>query len=266
MEGVAPEHAYIPCMVRPPVTLEICVDSLQGALAAEQGGADRVELCDNLAEGGTTPSGGMIAEVVGRLSIPVFVMVRPRGGDFALSSDEVAIMLRDIALAQACGARGIVTGVLETDGRVHAVRMRELVRAAAPLPVTFHRAFDVVEDAEDAMAALARVGVRRILTSGQAPSAAEGAPRLAQLVERAPQGITIVAAGGITEDNAAELVRSTGVSEIHARGTVPVASRMSYRRPGISFVKPVLENDVRAVTDVARVRRLRAVLGDGGPA
>jgi copper homeostasis protein len=243
------------------VDIEACVDTVHSARAAEGGGADRIELCDNLVEGGTTPSAGMIEECVARLGIPVFVIVRPRGGDFLYTSSEITVMLRDIAHAKTLGAAGIVAGALERDASISRTAMRELLIAAAPLPVTFHRAFDACRDPRAALEALVELGVSRILTSGQAATALEGATAIAASVEQAAGRIGVIAGGGVDEDNVAELVRVTGVREVHIRGTVPVGSGMDWRRDGLSLVKPVLERDVRAVTDADRVRAVRERAG-----
>ncbi|HET9150078.1 MAG TPA: copper homeostasis protein CutC [Gemmatimonadales bacterium] len=243
-----------------PILIEACVDTVQSALAAEAGGADRIELCDNLAEGGTTPSAGMIEECVARLGIPVFVIIRPRGGDFLYTSSELAVMLRDIGHAKQLGVAGIVTGALDKDGGVAMTTMGDLLIAASPLPVTFHRAFDAVRNPDDALDQLIEIGIARVLTAGQAATALEGAPAIAATVERAAGRIGVIAGGGVNADNVAEIVRITGVREVHARGTVPVASAMEWRRPGLGLTRPVLENDILAVTDAGRIRQMRTRL------
>jgi len=237
------------------ILIEACVDSVTSAVAAEQGGAGRVELCDNLIEGGTTPSAGTIEECKARLGIPVFVMIRPRGGDFLYSELEYAIMRRDIAHARALGADGVVLGLLDPDGTVDVARTRVLVEAARPLPVTFHRAFDVSRDPLEAFDALAGLGIDRVLTSGQAPTAPEGAELIAALVRRAAGRIGILPGCGIDETNARDLVARTGASEVHVRGTSPVPSGMAYRNPRVSFRSAVDDDDsVLDVTDAARIR------------
>jgi copper homeostasis protein len=237
------------------ILVEACVDSVASAVAAERGGAGRVELCDNLVEGGTTPSAGTIAECREQLAIPVYVMIRPRGGDFLYSADEVAVMRRDIAAAQELGADGVVLGVLRPDGRVDKARTRALVRAARPLDVTFHRAIDVARDPLEALDDLVATGVDRVLTSGQAATAR------AALVERAAGRIVILAGGGVDERNAKQLVRRTGVHEIHVRGTSLVRSAMRRRSRRVSFRGKPLPNDYMLdVTDAKRIARIvRAV-------
>src|SRR2546425_4990959 len=168
-----------------PVLVEACVDSVESALAAARGGAHRIELCANLVEGGTTPSAGTLAVCRARLEIPIFVLIRPRGGDFLYSAAELAVMLEDVRRAKETGAHGIVTGVLRADGEIDQDRTGELIAAARPLRVTFHRAFDVCRDAGRALETLIALGVERVLTSGQAATAPEGAEAIAGLVRRA---------------------------------------------------------------------------------
>src|SRR2546425_4916267 len=197
-----------------PVLVEACVDSVESALAAARGGAHRIELCANLVEGGTTPSAGTLAVCRARLEIPIFVLIRPRGGDFLYSAAELAVMLEDVKQAKETGAQGIVTGVLRADGEIDQDRTGELIAAARPLRVTFHRAFDVCRDAGRALETLIALGVERVLTSGQAATAPEGAEAIAGLVRRAAGRIAVLPGGGVTEGNVAALVRATGVTEI----------------------------------------------------
>jgi copper homeostasis protein len=238
-----------------PVLIEACVDSVPSALAAEAGGAGRVELCDNMIEGGTTPSAGTIAEAKARLRIPVFVMIRPRGGDFLYSDVEYGVMRRDIAHARALGADGVVLGLLDRDGAVDVERTRALREAARPLPVTFHRAFDVARDPDAALDALIGLGVERVLTSGQAATALEGAALIARLMQRAAGRIGILPGCGLDETNVREFVAETGAREVHVRGTSPVRTGMVHRNPRISFRAAVDDDDsVLEVTDAARIQ------------
>lgn len=200
-----------------PVLVEACVDTVAGARIAERAGAGRVELCAALHDAGTTPSAGAIAAATAAVGIPVFVLVRPRGGGFVHDDEELDVMRRDVAAARALGAAGVVVGLLHRDGRVDAGRTARLVEAAGPLPVTFHRAFDLAPDLAEALETLASLGVRRVLTSGGAPTALAGADALAALVRQAGDRIAILAGGGIREAHAAELVRRTGVRELHVR-------------------------------------------------
>ena len=239
------------------ILVEVCVDSVESAMAAQEGGADRIELCDNLVEGGTTPSAGMIAACRNRLSIPIFVLVRPRGGDFLFSDVEEEVMLKDVASARELGADGVVIGALRADGSIDEERVFAMTRAAGSVSVTFHRAFDVSRDADEALEALVGLGIPRVLTSGQSPTALEGSGALAGIVRRAAGRIAILAGGGINEENAGRIVALTGVREVHVRGTSTVESGMRFRSPRVTMGKTFLPDDYkRSVTDPARIRRI----------
>lgn len=242
--------------------LEACVDSVESALSAQAGGADRVELCDNLLEGGTTPSAGLIALCCARLEIPVHVLIRPRGGDFVYSELELEVMRRDIAVARECGARGVVFGMLLPDGSIDLPHTRALIGAARPLAVTFHRAFDFTADPDQALDDLIALGVDRLLTSGQAASAIEGTGILARLVQRAAGRIAIAAGGGLSEENVLAVIERTGVPEVHVRATALLESTVAYRPTHLTLLKQPLPNQYdRAVTDPERIRRLVLLLG-----
>ena len=193
------------------ILIEAAVESLDGALAAQQGGADRIELCTDLAHGGTTPSLELLGQSLSRLQIPVFVLVRPRAGDFVFSDYEHAEMLDDIFGAKSAGAAGIVTGALTTRQEIDEIQTAELFEAARPLPVTFHRAFDESGDLE----VLIRLGADRVLTSGSARTASEGVEQIRELVIQAAGRIEILAGGGVTPDNVTQLVQGSGVREVH---------------------------------------------------
>ena len=199
------------------ILLEAAVESLDDALAAVDGGADRLELCANLDIGGTTPSESLISEVVDRVAVPVFVMIRPRGGSFVYSTTELEDMKRDIDRARDLDADGLVFGVLNSSGRIDTIRTQSLVDAAGDLPVTFHRAFDRTPDRFHALEMLIDLGVGRVLTSGGAPTAIEGLSELRDLVDAADERIAIVAGGGVRFNNVQEIVEETGVREVHAR-------------------------------------------------
>jgi copper homeostasis protein len=199
------------------ILVEAAVETLAEAVAAEEAGARRIELCADLAQDGLTPAPALVASVMTRLRVPVFMMVRPRDGGFVYADDEFDVMLREVHGAARSGLAGVVTGVLSPDGSVDARRTRALVEAAAPLPVTFHRAFDRVADKPGALEALIDAGVARVLTSGGAPTALEGAETLAALVREAGDRIAILAAGGVRAHNVRDLVTRTGVREVHSR-------------------------------------------------
>ena len=246
------------------ILVEVVVDSVESAVAAESGGAGRVELCADLAEGGITPSAGMIAECRERISIPLYVMIRPRGGDFLYSDAEIEVMRRDIRHAESLGADGVVLGLLLPDGTVDAVRTARLIRQARPLDVTFHRAIDVCRDPMEAIDTLAAIGVDRILTSGQALSAKAGARTIARMVTHAGNRLAILAGGRIDEKNAADIVKRTGVREVHVRGAKPVGSGMKLRSRTLSFRGKLLADDyVNEYTDAGRIRALVKSLSRG---
>ncbi len=208
------------------VAVEICVDSVQSAVAAQAGGAQRVELCDNLMEGGTTPSFGSIEVARKLLDIKLHIIIRPRGGDFLYSDTEFKIMKRDIEAAKGLGVDGVVIGLLDREGNIDVTRTAELVERSRPMTVTFHRAFDVCVDPFKAIDQLAEIGVDRILTSGQEVTAVEGLDMLAECVKYAAGRISIMACGNLNERNIAKVIGTTGVSEVHFTAFGEVASEM----------------------------------------
>jgi len=246
-----------------PVLVEACVDSIESALAAAAGGAHRIELCANLVEGGTTPSAGTLATCRLRLRIPIFVLVRPRGGDFLYSAAELGVMLEDIRRVKDAGAHGVVVGVLRADGTIDAERTRQLIAAARPLAVTFHRAFDVSRDAGEALETLIGLGVERVLTSGQAAAAPQGADAIARLVRRAAGRIGVLPGGGITPENVEALVRSTGVAEVHLTGAVAKRSDMAFRAPQVEIGNAAPRSAYEwSVTDAEQIRRVVESVGE----
>ncbi|HSQ28512.1 MAG TPA: copper homeostasis protein CutC [Gemmatimonadaceae bacterium] len=199
------------------VLIEAAVESLDAALAAARGGADRLELCANVDVGGTTPNAELLAAVKSRIDIPVFAMIRPRGGSFVYTPAEREAMRRDIAMACQHGADGIVLGLLDERSRIDVTAMRDVLGDAGDLPVTFHRAFDEIADQLSALDTLVELGIDRVLTSGGAPTALAGVESIRALVEHAAGEIHIMAGGGVRAHNAGDLVRLTGVRELHAR-------------------------------------------------
>jgi len=196
---------------------ESCVDSYDAARASARGGAGRVELCARLDVGGTTPATALLERCVASLPIPVFVMIRPRGGDFVYDRDEIAAMEADIAMASAAGAHGVVFGALRHDATIDVAVMRRLIDRARPLPVTCHKAIDAARDPLEALDALLTLGVDRVLTSGGADTAAPGAATIARMAARAGDALVVMAGGGVRAHNVAALVQATGVREVHAR-------------------------------------------------
>jgi copper homeostasis protein len=210
------------------VPLEVCAESVASALAAERGGAARVELCANLFEGGTTPSAGLISTARHRISIDLHVMIRPRAGDFCYSTDEFEVMQQDVLIAKQFKANGVVLGLLNGNGTVDIARTRKLVELASPLSVTFHRAFDMSSDLFRALEDVTYTGVKRILTSGGASSAVEGRETLQQLVVAAKGRIIVMAGGGVRDHNVRVLLEHTQVPEVHAGMTESIPSPMPF--------------------------------------
>lgn len=244
------------------VLVEACVDAIDAAMEAEWGGADRIELCGELLQGGVTPSHGLIEAVWDQISIPLFVLIRPRTGDFLYTSDELDVMERDIRVARSLHVDGIVAGALTTDGDVDVGAMRCIMEAARPMEVTFHRAFDFARDQDAALDALLELEVDRVLTSGGAPTALQGAENLARLNLRAGSDLAVMAGGGITASNVAEVVRRSGVREVHLRGAERVESAMRHRRrDNLLARRPPLADDERVVTRQALVREVIDSLG-----
>ncbi|MGC9330181.1 MAG: copper homeostasis protein CutC [Candidatus Hinthialibacter sp.] len=236
---------------------EACANSVASALAAQEGGAKRVELCDNLHEGGTTPSAGCITAARKRLSIALHVLIRPRGGDFLYDDIEWEIMKNDIRVCRELGADGVVAGALKADGSVDKKRMEELTAWARPMSVTFHRAFDVCRDPWAALEEIIEAGCDRILTSGQAAKAPDGVDLLEELVRRAGDRITILVGGGVHEGNIAKLIEKTHAWEYHGSAQKRVPSAMQFRRPNapMSSIPNMSEWEI-AVTDAERVRNI----------
>lgn len=209
---------------------EICVDSVAGVRAAKAAGADRVELCADLLEGGVTPSRGLIRQARTIAEIGLHVIIRPRGGDFLFDADEFAAMRADIETAKAEGADGVVIGMLTAAGEIDRERTRELIALARPLSVTFHRAFDMTPDPIQALETMIGLGVNRVLTSGQEPSVLEGLPLIAELVRLASDRIIVMPGGGITARNVERIVAAAKPREIHFAALEPSTSPMRFRR------------------------------------
>ena len=242
------------------VLLEICLDSVESAVAAERGGADRVELCAGLAEGGTTPSAGMIAAVRKKIAIGLQVMIRPRGGDFCYSADEFGIMQRDILIAKQLGANGVVLGILNVEGGVDKDRMRQLIEMARPLKVTCHRAFDMSCDMEQALDDLVGVGADRVLTSGGKKSAVDAMPTLKQLVQQAQSRISVMACGELSIANVKAVIAYSGVREVHAALGTAVSSAMKFRNQRIEMGTLTNSEYQHVVVTESSVRELRAAI------
>lgn len=237
--------------------IEVVVYNIESALEAQRGGADRIELCDNPGEGGTTPSVGIIEQVRKNLRIEVYVMIRPRGGDFVYTNLEVEAMMRDIDLCKELKIEGVVFGMLNENGRIDQERCKKLIEHARPLKVTCHRAFDMTRDAFEALEDCVEAGFDRILTSGRLPSAIDGADLIHQLVDRAKNRIIIVPGGGINEQNVVELIRETGVSEIHFSAKHFQSSKNTRYNHLISFLDPLPNDSGRYLTQADVVKRIK---------
>jgi len=222
-------------------SFELCADSLDAALAGEAGGADRIELCEQLAIGGVTPSATLLARVLEAVSIPVHVLIRPRGGDFIYSDGEFARMRQQIEQARQAGAAGVVLGVLLPDGNVDVERTRELVELARPMNTTFHRAFDETPDLAQALEDVIRTGADTLLTSGGAANVLEGAAQIGRTQEQAGGRLEVMAGGGLKLATLREVVRRSGVHRLHG----------SLSRPGAGG-RGVQQGDVREAIRLLR--------------
>jgi copper homeostasis protein len=214
---------------------EICANSVASCIAAQEGGADRVELCSGIPEGGTTPSFGMIRKARASIDIALNVIIRPRGGDFLYTPDEQEEMVHDIKAAKELGADGLVFGCLTKEGNVDNEAMSILMKAAEGLPVTFHRAFDHSADPMKALEDIIDLGCARILTSGCRPTAMQGASLLAELVKSAAGRIIIMPGCGVNEGNIAEIARLSGAREFHFSAREPIESGMLFRNPEVAM-------------------------------
>ena len=240
---------------------EVAVDSLESALTAQDCGVDRIELCADLGIGGLTPSAGMIALASERLRIPIHVIIRPRRGDFLYSAAEFAIMRRDIVMAKAAGAQGVVLGMLLADGGLDLERTGELLELAKPMSLTFHRAFDMCRQPELALEQLVELGVQRLLSSGQAQSAEAGMTLLAALVRRAAGRIIIMPGAGINEANIRRIAEATGAREFHFSARQMVDGPMRYRKAGLSMGEDISEY-ARSTASAERIRDAMSALND----
>ena len=235
---------------------EICVESLDGALAAQNAGAHRIELCSSLSEGGLTPSAGLLYQVRKNIQLPIHVMIRPRRGDFCYSSLEIDTMIADITHAKQQGADGIVFGLLNTNGTINIDQTKKLIEHAHPLPITFHRAFDLTRDPFEALETLITLGINRILTSGCTPTVEQGIETIQKLITEAQNRITIMPGGGITEQNVKTIIQKTNAKEIHFSGRTQIESPMQYRNKKLAFSSAPQSEYTHHVTNVDRIRAI----------
>ncbi len=240
--------------------LEICIDSVESALAAQSGGAQRVELCSALLEGGLTPSLGLIRAVRSRLSIPVHVMIRPRAGDFLYSADELAVMREDITLAAQAGADGVVFGLLTADSEVDVEHTRELVQLARPMHVTFHRAIDMTRDIDSALEDVIATGADIVLTSGAAPTAILGSDQLRSLVQSAGDRIRIMVGGGVRAQNVSQIAQATHALEFHAALRHSIPSPIRHQIRNVRLGDEGVDDYARTVVLADDVRELQQAI------
>lgn len=245
------------------IQLEVCVDSVTGARAAESGGAQRVELVADFAQGGTTPSFGMLERALETLSIPLVVLVRPRAGDFCYEREEFEVLKKDVLCARELGAFGVALGVLSSDGTVDRGRTAELVDLARPMAVTFHRAIDATLDPLAALDVLLELGVDRVLSSGGGRSATEGAAILARMVARAGSALSVMPAGAVRPGNARGLISATGARELHFSAFAETEGAMRRGTPALQLsAAPLSRPSALRVTEASQVEAMRAALAD----
>jgi copper homeostasis protein len=250
-------------IIRMKFKLEICVDSVQSAMDAQEAGVSRVELCDNLYEGGTTPGYGTIILARKNLKTELNVLIRPRGGDFLYTDLEFEIMKRDIQICKECGADGVVIGILTSDGSIDLERSARLVELARPMSVTFHRAFDMCRDPQKALVDIIASGADRLLTSGQKNSAAEGAHLLRDLVAKAGRMIIIMPGSGINEENISSIAIISGANEFHLSARKLIDSQMTFRKDGLTMGNSPGYNEFsRKVADPEKVKNIIRILGE----
>lgn len=242
--------------------VEVCAFSVESCVNAQQAGATRIELCGGLYEGGTTPSYGLIKRAREATTLQLYVMIRPRGGDFCYDDEEFLVMKQDIELAKELGADGVVFGLLLPTGEVDEMRTAELVALAKPLQVTFHRAFDVAKDPFEALEAVIRTGAVRILTSGQENSALDGADLLTQLAKKAAGRIDLMAGSGVNVMNAVRLAQ-TGVQALHLTGKAARKGQMIYQKEGVSMASVLPTDEYEIIySDALKIRSVVEAVND----
>jgi len=241
--------------------IEVCANSVESAIAAQTGGAGRIELCGNLMEGGTTPSHAAIEIARKIISIPLNVLIRPRGGDFLYSDLEFAIMKRDIEVCKNLGIDGVVIGILDESGTVDVSRMHELISMARPMSITFHRAFDVCNDPFKALQFILGLGIDRLLTSGQQNNASAGIGLISELIKKSKGRIEIMAGGGINRANIIDFIRHPEIKEIHMTGKQVFLSRMKYKNMHVSLGESSgMQEYTRVATDVEEIKHMVSII------
>jgi copper homeostasis protein len=239
------------------MSIEICTFSVQSSIDAQNAGANRIELCGGMGDGGTTPSAGLISLVRKNIYIDLYVMNRPRGGDFCYSDTEFQVMKQDIELAKQQNVDGVALGILLPDGSIDIKRTQELVAFASPLKVTFHRAFDMCQDPMQGMEDIIKTGCVRILTSGQKPTAVEGIAVLQEMQIKANNRIEIMAGAGITDQNISTLLEK-GIKHVHLTAKKYYPSKMQFRQSNISMASTLQNNDEYRIME-ADIEQIRAI-------
>ena len=262
--GAFCHHLLVNNIVMNNVLFEVCSNSVTSAVVAQEGGASRVELCENLYEGGTTPSAGSIQLARKLLHIKLYVLIRPRAGDFFYSDLEFEVMKADIRFCIEAGCDGIVIGILNADGSIDKQRCAILIEMAqqAGMGVTFHRAFDVCADLYQALEDIIELGCERILTSGGKSTAIEGSNVIAHLIEKAAGRISIMPGSGVSEHNVTDLVRFTGATEVHSSARAKVESKMIYKNDHILMGTNIGDEYSNDVTDLDRVKNILSLAND----
>lgn len=232
------------------VVLEVAVFSVEAAIAAINSGADRIEFCENPNEGGTTPSYGSLKTLIGITDKPVFPIIRPRGGDFLYTHAEYESIKYDLKLVKELGYQGAVIGLLNADGTIDKIRTTELVQLAAPLEITFHRAFDRCDDPMKGLEDIIETGCKRILTSGQVPNVADALPLINSLIKKAAERIIILPGSGVRANNCKKIIDETGAIEIHSSARKIMLSKMNHNNPSMNenmVSMGIDENEIKAM-------------------
>ncbi len=240
--------------------LEVCVETVASAIAAQRGGAARIELCSDLLEGGVTPGPGLVSVIRSRLKIDIHVMIRPRAGDFIYSADEFEVMQREMDEAQRLGANGFVLGILTERGRVDVKRTRELVERAGGLPVTFHRAIDMTPDPLGALEDVITTGAQRVLSSGGSQNVSKGCEVLGRMHDAAEDRLAVMAGGGVTLRTVRHLLASTGIREYHASLRKAEQSPADFHKQGIAMGERREQEYLRYTTHEEDVRAMTKLL------
>lgn len=236
--------------------LEICASGIGSVIAAAEGGADRIELCSGLSEGGVTPSAGLILNAMRINGIKVNVLIRPRGGDFLYSEPEISTMIHDIEFCRESGVNGIVIGALDSNGNIDTAVCRRLIDAAGNLRITFHRAFDMCCDEAKALEDIIELGCDLILTSGLACDAIKGCNKIAHLKKLAGERIKIMACGGIDASNAEIILKNSYADDLHASAKASVASMMKFRRQDVKMGDPEFDEYSHLASSVIKIKSI----------